>query len=82
MQFRDEHELPSDFCEEHQKHFLDPTKAAGHLIFIRDTLLQFELMTIEADYARLTDGNEHKTREELRLNVLKTRVDSATEFCV
>ena len=79
MQFRGEHELPSDFCEEHQKHFLDPTKAASHLIFIRDTLLQFELITIEADYARLTDGNKHKTREELRLNVLKTRVDSATE---
>ena len=79
MQFRDEHELPSDFCEEHQKHFLDPTKAASHLIFIRDTSLQFELMTIEAVYACLTDGNEDKTREGLRLNVLKTRVDSATE---
>jgi hypothetical protein len=36
MLFRDEHELPSDFCKEHQNHFLDPTKAATNLILLRD----------------------------------------------
>ena len=80
MLFRDEHELPSDFCKEHQKHFLDPAKAATNLVFLRDTSLQFELMTIEADNVLLIEGNKHKEREELRLGVLKTRIDSAKQL--
>jgi hypothetical protein len=80
MLFRDEHELPSDFCKEHQNHFLDPTKAATNLILLRDTLQHFELMTIEADYVHLIEGNEHKEREELRLSVLKIRIDSTRQL--
>ena len=37
-------------------------------------------MTIEADYVRLIEGNKHKEREELRLSVLKTRIDSAKQL--
>ena len=37
-------------------------------------------MTIEADYVRLIEGNSHKEREELRLSVLKTRIDSAKQL--
>ena len=54
-------------------------EAATHLIFIRDSLLQFELMTIEADYLRIPDGIDHRAREELRLDVLDKRINLVTD---
>ena len=54
-------------------------EAATHLIFIRDSLLQFEMMTIEADYLCILDGIDHKAREELRLDVLYKRINFVTD---
>ena len=49
------------------------------MIFMRDSLLQFDLMRRQEDYKRVTEGHEHKEREELRLETLKTRIDTVTE---
>ena len=50
------------------------TKTA--LVFLRDSMRQFQLMNIPGDYERITEGDNYKDREQLRLGTLLARIES------
>ena len=75
LNFREEHEV----CYENENSACIPTtniteSSIKYLIFLRDSLLQFELMTIEGDYSRISLGKIHLEREVLRLQTLSSRI--------
>lgn len=41
----------------------------------RDSLFQFEMMTVKEDYIRCIDGGDHERREVLRLDILLSRLE-------
>ncbi|CAG2213077.1 unnamed protein product [Mytilus edulis] len=45
-----------------------------NLIFLKDSLKQFELMNIEKDYIKCSEGGDFLEREKTRLSVLITRI--------
>ena len=49
--------------------FSEPDEAVLYMIFIRDSLLQFDLLTRQEDYERITEGHEHKEMEDLRVRL-------------
>lgn len=74
--FREEHEVTmneggelSDF----------PEHVIPYVIHLRDTLMQFELMTIPGDYTRVSEGGDHVTREKLSISVLHQRIATITD---
>ena len=79
LNFREEHEV----CYENENSACilktNITESSiKFLIFLRDSLLQFELMTIEGDYSRILLGNIHLEREVLRLQTLSSRMKLCT----
>ncbi len=46
---------------------------------MRDSIFQFELMTIEEDYNRVTEGGDHLTKEKTRVKVLLKRLEVGLE---
>ena len=73
LKFRDEYELPRS---PEQKLLFENVSdnVIKTCIFIRDSLLQFELMTIQDDYLRLQDEGDHLDREKLRISTLIDRI--------
>ena len=49
------------------------------LIFLKDSLVQYNLMDIEEDYLRITEGEEFLEREVLRHQVLLARIGRVLE---
>ena len=43
--FREEHEFPNNFAEESSEEFWESDEAVLYIIFIRNSLLQFDLTT-------------------------------------
>ena len=75
LNFREEHEVPAS-CGS----VLEMTDAIWKtLIFLRDSLFQFEVMNIAGDYLRVTEGGDHLEREKLRLTILLHRITYARE---
>jgi hypothetical protein len=76
--FRKEHEVPSDNSSEESsllnKASLQDTMI--YLVVIRDSLLQFELMTIKEDYGRIFEAGDHLYRERMRNEILLKRLDT------
>ena len=67
--FRKEHELqqePNDIL---------PEEVLDILVMLRDTLLQYELMSIQEDYLKASEGGHHLAREKLRHDVIMKRLD-------
>ena len=73
LKFQDEYELPRS---PEQKLLFENVSdnVIKTCIFIRDSLLQFEIMTIQDDYLRLQDGGDHLDREKLRISTLIDRI--------
>ena len=69
LKFRDEYELPRSPEQELLFENISDN-VIKTCIFIRDSLLQFELMTIQDDYLGLQDGGDHLDREKLRISIL------------
>ena len=67
---RDEYELPR--CAEQKLLFENLSGNVIKTCIFRNSLLQFELMTILDDYLRLQDGGDHSDREKLRISTLLT----------
>ena len=42
-----------------------PQVLLTHLVWLRDSLFQYELMSISEDYARIVDGGDHLAREKM-----------------
>ena len=68
LEFRKEHKVPYIINDPPSDELLVP------LIFMRDTLLQFELMNIPEDFLRINEKGDHLLRERLRIDTLLTRV--------
>ena len=45
------------------------------LSVVRDSLFQFEMMTVKEDYIRCIDGGDHHRRELIRINILLLRLE-------
>ena len=56
--FRKEHEFANNFGDENSEELSEPDEAASYMIFIRDSVLQFDLMTIQENYERITEGQD------------------------
>ena len=48
-----------------------------YLVAVRDSIFQFELMTIKEDYEKAAQGGDHLSRELLRVNILLKRLGVA-----
>ena len=76
--FRNEHEMPLEGVSETA--VLDnfsPKDSLPYLIAMRDSVFQFELMTIEEDYERVAEGGDYLSRELLRVHFLLKRLEVA-----
>lgn len=66
-------------CKEHEVErecqLTLPDEVLDVLVMLRDTLLQYELMSIPDDYLRACEGGDHLAREKLRHDVLIKRLD-------
>ena len=45
-----------------------------HLAWLRDSLFQYKLMSIQDDYKRIVDSGDHLEREEMRHQILLQRL--------
>lgn len=72
--FRSEHEVPMNSVADANANFL-PDEALPYLIGVRDSIFQFELMSLKDDYERVVEGGDHLSREQLRVTVLLKRLD-------
>ena len=79
INFREEHELPISLEQELLFKSV-PENLTKTIIFVRDSLLQFEIMSIEDDFIRLKEGGDHLEREMLRLSTLAERVNLLLHF--
>ena len=57
--FWEEHELTGNFPEDNSE-VSEPDEAVLYMIYTRDSLLQFDLMTREEDYERITEDMNTK----------------------
>ena len=78
--FRDQHEISENENTLRNTQEYIPDDFIQTVIFLRDSLLQFEIMTIEDDFIRLKSGGDHLKREKIRLTVLSNRIESALEY--
>ena len=63
INFREEHELPISLGQELLFESV-PENLTKTIIFVRDSLLLFEIMSIEDDFIRLKEGGDHLEREK------------------
>ena len=78
--FHDEHEISENGNTPRNTQEYIPEGFIQTVIFLRDSLLQFEIITIEGDFIRLKSGGDHLKREEIRLTVLSNRIESALKY--
>ena len=52
-------------------------KVLPYLVAVRDSIFQFELMTIKEDYEKVAQGGDHLSRELLRVSILLKRLEVA-----
>ena len=64
LRFRDEHELPLHASREEADLVNVPENFVETVIFLRDSLQQFEVMTIQEDFIRVKSGGDHLEREK------------------
>lgn len=51
-------------------------KVSPYLVAVRDSIFQFELMTIKEDYEKVAQGGDHLSRElPLRVSILLKRLE-------
>lgn len=50
-------------------------KVSPYLVAVRDSIFQFELMTIKEDYEKVAQGGDHLSRELLRVSILLKRLE-------
>jgi hypothetical protein len=67
MEFPEEHELEGTGLDSLSR------EVKTSLVFLRDSLKQFKLMTLQEDYIKALQGGDHVKREKLRLSVLIVR---------
>lgn len=74
--FRNEHEMPLEGVSETAvlANF-SLEESLPYLIAMRDSVFQFELMTIEEDYERVAEGGDYLSREMLRIHILLKRLE-------
>ena len=80
LRFRDEHELPLHASREEADLVNVPENFIETVIFLRDSLQQFEVMTIQEDFIRVKSGGDHLEREKLRITTLRDRIDLGLMF--
>ena len=68
--FRSEHEV----CDENYSKTCSFQDIEIFLIGLRDSVFQFQLMTIKEDYERVPEGGDHLARERMRVQVLLERL--------
>ena len=66
LEFRKEHEVPYIINDPPSDELLIP------LIFMRNSLLQFELINIPEDFLQINEKEDHLLRERLRIDILLT----------
>ena len=54
---------------------LSVEESLPYLIAMRDSVFQFELMTIQKDYERVAEGGDYLSREMLRIRILLKRLE-------
>lgn len=74
--FRNEHEMPLEGVSETAVlGNFSLEESLPYLIAMRDSVFQFELMTIEEDYERVAEGGDYLSREMLRIHILLKRLE-------
>lgn len=76
--YRDEHEVKTDATVNCCLTNL-PERNICFLLWLRDSLLQYELMGIPGDIAKVVEGGDHLRREQLRTDVLQKRTKECLE---
>lgn len=51
-----------------------PDHVVSYLVWLRDSLLQYELMSLPEDYLRIVEGGDHLEREVRRNTLLNKRL--------
>lgn len=74
--YREEHEVPIQSKETCN---LPSRKVNTYLVWLRDSLMQYELMSIEEDYVRVIEGGDHIEREIKRNEVLQKRLSQCLD---
>ena len=74
--FQYEHEMSFDgnSCNLNKESLVE---ISPYLVAVRDSIFQFELMTIKEDYEKAVQGGDHLSRELLRVNILLKRLGVA-----
>ena len=74
--FQYEHEMSFDgnSCNLNKECLVE---ISPYLVAVRDSIFQFELMTIKEDYEKAAQGGDHLSRELLRVNTLLKRLGVA-----
>ena len=77
--FHDENEISENENTPRNTQEYIPEDFIQTVIFLRDSLLQFD-MTIEDNFIRLKNEGDHLKREKLRLTVLSKRIESILKY--
>lgn len=72
--YRDEHEIKRDSIITDEM----PDHVVSYLVWLRDSLLQYELMSLPEDYLRLVEEGDHLEREVRRNTVLSKRLQECS----
>ena len=67
LMFSEAHDIPGSGVQETKD-------VRTNLVFLKDSLKQFEIMNIKEDYIKCIEGGDFLEREKVRLSVLKTRI--------
>ena len=74
--FLNEHEIPlEEAAKETVFNNAFVKNALPYFTAMRDSVFQFELMTIKEDYEKVTLGGDHLSREKLRVRIFLKRLD-------
>lgn len=68
--YREEHEIKGDSVITDEM----PDHVVSYLVWLRDSLQQYELMSLPEDYLRIVEGGDHLEREVRRNTVLNKRL--------
>lgn len=72
--YKDEHEIKRDGIITDEM----PDHVVSYLVWLRDSLLQYELMSLPEDYLRIVDGGDHLEREVRKNTVLSKRLQDCS----
>jgi hypothetical protein len=75
--FPEEHEVTSNGNSDMDNL---PRNIVSFLVWIKDSLLQYDLMSLREDYIRVYDGGDHLVRERRRNFVLNERLSECKEL--